>query len=637
MRKCDVLTRLYSLILYVFLIAYGCASPALNMPNPRPDIIKEYKSIRVEANDPFLSNTGIYIEKGEIYSILAKGNIQRWPSGPWQGPGSKLLMLIGKKIVSHNGYDTKKSEHSGEIKLGVHDGPFNYKTGQSDTPKRYKDNLGQFHVDIIIWKTNSYSQIAEFFANMKKEDPENIVIQAAFGYLNQYEKIELARKETSGEIEKTRKQLHELIDKSQTQNISSTEPTQQNKAIIEIESKLAQLMKTLEQLDEMKMQLEEERRKTNQLSKKLEAKEEKEKQLLSQIAHFSKRPAGLLISSPEDGKKTEGANVLLTGVAEDDNGLREIKIFINNKPFAKTDERGIKVTGKAFPKRFYINETIPLAKGKNQIKIKVINLEGLLSEKMLLVYRVERKRKIWAVIVGINDYNKVPKLKYAVNDAKSFYDLMVGVNKIPEENVKLLVDEKATLKNLRSILGTHLKNKAGKEDMVIIYFAGHGATENDIMSPDGDGLEKYLLTSDTNPNDLYASALPMRELSHILKRIRSERLIFIVDSCYSGSSGGRTINSIGYRANLSDAFLDRISSGKGKIILTASGANEVSAEFDELQHGVFTYYLLEGLSGMADIDNDRLISVDEVYKYVSEHVPQATHQEQHPVKKGTIE
>jgi uncharacterized caspase-like protein len=129
----------------------------------------------------------------------------------------------------------------------------------------------------------------------------------------------------------------------------------------------------------------------------------------------------------------------------------------------------------------------------------------------------------------------------------------------------------------------------------------------------------------------------MREISHIFKRIQAERLVFIADSCYSGASGGRTIDITGIRASISDSFLDRIAAGKGRVIITASGANEVSVENDDLGHGVFTYYLVEGLKGKADADRDGFITVDEVYRYVSDKVPQATGQEQHPVKKGTVE
>jgi uncharacterized caspase-like protein len=73
------------------------------------------------------------------------------------------------------------------------------------------------------------------------------------------------------------------------------------------------------------------------------------------------------------------------------------------------------------------------------------------------------------------------------------------------------------------------------------------------------------------------------------------------------------------------------------VIITASSANEVSVEKDELGHGVFTYYLMQGLRGSADTDADGLVTVDEAYRYVSEKVPAATGQEQHPVKKGSVE
>ena len=71
--------------------------------------------------------------------------------------------------------------------------------------------------------------------------------------------------------------------------------------------------------------------------------------------------------------------------------------------------------------------------------------------------------------------------------------------------------------------------------------------------------------------------------------------------------------------------------------MTASSANEVSCEKEELHHGVFTYFLLEGLRGKADADQDGQITVDEAYAYVAQKVPQATGQEQHPVRKGSVE
>ncbi|KPK23768.1 MAG: hypothetical protein AMK69_17520, partial [Nitrospira bacterium SG8_3] len=344
------------------------------------------------------------------------------------------------------------------------------------------------------------------------------------------------------------------------------------------------------------------------------------------------------IASPQDEAKVEVNVINLSGVAEDEGGLGRVEIFINGRPLQGTqDDRGMLKVDRINPKRFDFKKRIHLDKGTNLIKIRAVDSDGLASEKILRVHHIEKRKNIWAVVVGINDYSYIHHLRYAVNDAKTVRDHLVNYTHIPTENMTLLLNEEATLTKLRSALGTHLKNKAGKDDLVIVFFAGHGATEKDAMSPDGDGLEKYLLPYDADPKDLYATALPMWEISRIFNRIRSERLVFIVDSCYSGAGGGRTIGIEGVRANISEAYLDRLTSGKGRVIISASGANEVSVENEKLEHGVFTYYLIEGLKGRADSDRNGLITVDEIYRYVSEHVPRATGQEQHPIKKGTVE
>lgn len=194
---------------------------------------------------------------------------------------------------------------------------------------------------------------------------------------------------------------------------------------------------------------------------------------------------------------------------------------------------------------------------------------------------------------------------------------------------------------MKTVLGTWLKHKAGRHDTVFIYFAGHGASMPDADSPDGDGFEKYLLPMDAEPENLYATAFPMKDVSDIFGRLKSDRVVFIVDSCFSGASGGRTMLAAnGTRgALLSEDFLDRLSKGKGRVILSASRANEVSLEDVKYGggHGVFTHFLLKGLKGDADYSRDGLVDVDELHQYLSKEVPQATGQSQTPVKKGEVE
>jgi hypothetical protein len=638
----------------------GCSKPILKMPKPLPPIVKQYKHKIVHGNVPGMQNTGIYLKKGDIYSILATGSIDTWPTGPRGhdvGPGDgRFIARIGKNIIFHPMVwpivGTQTADDSGRLYLGITDGKVN-RYGEPYRPEWYKDNIGSFSVDIIVWERENYSQIADLFEKMKERDPENKAIADAFFQANRQKEIYLAQVKASKEIEETKKEIQKLRQESQrekevtTKSIEEKEPLVQpqpttgdlskDEKIVHLEAKLSGLMENLKQLEEMKKQFEEEKKKTSLLTKELEEKEEREKDLLSRLRDGNSIPPVLVVAAPRDGIEVEIGTITFSGVAEDDQGLKGLEIFVNDNPLVAKTNRDIKISGGKHPRRLEFAERILLQKGKNEIRIQAIDTDALTAEKVLTVHYREVRKNVWAVVIGIDRYQNTRHLKYAGNDARAFYNHLIRNNHIPEENVTLLLNEEAHINRLRSILGTHLKNKAGKDDMVIIFFAGHGACEKDVTSPDKDGLEKYILPYDADPKDLYASALPMSEISRIFNRIRSERLIFIADACYSGASGGRTINLAGIRANISEAFLDRIVSGKGKIILTASGGNEVSSEDDKLKHGVFTYFLLEGLRGKADMDKDGIITVDEAYRYVSLEVPRATGQEQHPMKKGIVE
>jgi hypothetical protein len=646
MNRQSLFSMLWYFFVLSFLMIHGCSKSILPIDKnePLPPIIKSFKHTIIPAGMSGMRNTGVFIDEGDTYTIMATGSIDFCPRGGCSyhhvtpEDGWPVMAKIGKDryhfrpLLHGYNYGYGTGFHSGYLFLGYKEGEVDLQ-GRALNPEYYRDDTGSFSVDIIVWKKEDHVQIAAFLEKMKAKDPDNKVILEALEYFNPLKEIQLAKVQASKEVDETKKMIQELKEEETPKDDRADQ-----EKVKELETKLAELMNTLAQLDEMKKQLEEEKIKTAQLSQELEEKDERERELLTRIEDGSKNPPVIVIAAPSEGKNTESKAILLSGVAEDDKGLDRLEIFINGKMLGKENDRGIKIPEKkSFPKRLNFSEQIPLHKGSNQIMIRAIDTEGLYAKKVLTVHHIERRRNIWAVVIGINDYPNIRKLKYAANDAKAFYELLISHNKIPEENVILLIDQKASLTNVRSSLGTKLKNKAGKEDMVIIYFAGHGATERDVMSPDGDGLEKYLLPYDADLKDLYSSALPMREISHIFHRIRSERVIFIADSCYSGASGGRTVSFSETRANISDAFLDRIIGGKGTIIITASGANEVSAENEEFKHGVFTHYLLEGLKGKADTDNDSLITVDEVYRYVSDQVPKATGQEQHPVKKGSVE
>jgi uncharacterized caspase-like protein len=232
----------------------------------------------------------------------------------------------------------------------------------------------------------------------------------------------------------------------------------------------------------------------------------------------------------------------------------------------------------------------------------------------------------WAVVIGIGKYKDpgITRLPYAEADARAVYQFLIDPNGggYPAGNVTLFIDEKATTVDLKSALGTKLPQKAAREDMVFVFFAGHGAVEADRSEPDGHA--KYLVSHDARADDLSASAIPMMEIARYFGRLTADTVVFVLDSCYSGE-GGRGIGSLpsGQRGPplLSDYGLDRIASqGKGRAVLAAADTNEVAHETHELRHGLFTYYLLEGLRGRADTERKGYVTLDAAYQYLYDKV-----------------
>jgi uncharacterized caspase-like protein len=133
----------------------------------------------------------------------------------------------------------------------------------------------------------------------------------------------------------------------------------------------------------------------------------------------------------------------------------------------------------------------------------------------------------------------------------------------------------------------------------------------------------------------------MDELQTIFGRIEAERVVAFLDTCYSGAAGGRTFLAKRTRSSqVDDLFLERLTRSKGRVIITASRPAEVSMELPELGHGVFTYYLLAGLTGAADLNGDGIVMVQELYEYVEQQVTQKSRSvggNQHPVMKGELE
>ena len=381
------------------------------------------------------------------------------------------------------------------------------------------------------------------------------------------------------------------------------------------------------------------------------------RQVLHTIYYERPTPLTITMRYPSDGARVSEESSVAAAVVASGKGVASVAVTLNGIEVHRQQE-------KSEPKSTVVTVPLKLKDGPNTIVVSAAGGDGQTSQELRTlvlerpagseaaaapvpsVPRPATQRNLWAVIIGVGRYESaaIPKLTYAVSDAEAIYQTLIGTAGFKKEHVLLLTDRserKPTLRTIRWALGTFLSRSARKDDTVLIFFAGHGAPEVDPRGVEPDGLAKYLVPIDADPDDLYSSALPLDELQTIFGRIEAERVIAFLDACYSGAAGGRTFASKKTRSvGVDDLFLDRLTRSKGRAIMSAARPSEVSLELPELRHGLFTYYLLQGLKGAGDLNGDGIVSLHELYEYVEHQVvgkSRAVGGNQHPVMNGQLE
>jgi hypothetical protein len=246
-----------------------------------------------------------------------------------------------------------------------------------------------------------------------------------------------------------------------------------------------------------------------------------------------------------------------------------------------------------------------------------------------------RNRERWAVIIGVSEYQDgtIGNLQYADDDARAVYNFFrseqAGMGGIPESNIRLLVNEDATARNIRSAMTTFLRQST-PDDVIFIYIAGHGAP--DPYRPD----DLYILAHDTEIEDIAATGVNMNDVNRAIQDAYAYNKVLITDACHSAGVGSGTRALSNNQINA--AFLDYMNNSSGGFVaFTASESNQLSQEGEQFGggHGVFTYYFLEGLRGAADLpehggDGDLVVTLGELMEYTRDRVRRQTRNAQIP-------
>jgi tetratricopeptide (TPR) repeat protein len=242
--------------------------------------------------------------------------------------------------------------------------------------------------------------------------------------------------------------------------------------------------------------------------------------------------------------------------------------------------------------------------------------------------------EIWAVIIGVSEYqdSKI-SLKYASKDAQDFYKFLKSDagGRVPDDHITLLTDKQATRRNILKAL--HEKfNRAFIEDVVIFYIASHG-------QPDPVSGQVYFLNYDAEVKELAGTAIAHAEIERVFRNTKANKKLWIADACHSGAAGGMQARG-GPESQMTNHLLDEMSEANPSMaLLTASSAQELSYEDPRWGggHGVFTYSLLQGLTGKANKNNDRFVTIRELYEFIYRSVADETNGQQHPELKGSFD
>jgi len=313
-------------------------------------------------------------------------------------------------------------------------------------------------------------------------------------------------------------------------------------------------------------------------------------------------------------------NLTVRGIATDKSGIAWVKI---NQHIAVVDKEG------------NFLKDIPILVGSNTIAIEAADNIGNRSK---ISVHVERDKSIlastskinsssrlsdlygksFAVVIGINNYEKWPPLEFAIDDAKAIRKKLeaVGFNEIIT-----IFDKEATQRRILTELFHSLPKNVGRNDRVMFYFAGHGQTE-DLANG---GKRGYIIPVDADTSNYSATAISMEQIRSLSNRISAKHILYVMDSCYSGLGLSR---SYGVSAKIS-GYLRKVASMRAVQIITAGGKGEQVQEKDG--HGIFTTYFLKALEGEADINKDNVVTGTELGAYLRPIVSNASNQAQTPL------
>jgi len=342
---------------------------------------------------------------------------------------------------------------------------------------------------------------------------------------------------------------------------------------------------------------------------------------------LAKNPAPTVqIISPISGSSVDKDNAIVSlRIINNGGGIGNVMLYLNGTQVAN-ETRGVIIKGKTPTNEKTMSFTIPLMEGQNEIRVIAFNKENSMESNPALVSIISRtvmqKPSLYALIIGINEYkNKSISLKYAVSDAKIFAETLKKTAAPLFEKISILLfttPGETTRENIiKAFEGLRLKMKPN--DLFVFYNASHG-----IVDVVDDEEQYFLLTSNVlllSSRHIGKDAMSQKELAKLIGNIPAQKKFVILDTCNAGK-GGREIQValLQQTRGLTDSTAVKLlQRAIGSAVFSASSDTQLALEGYN-GHGLFTFVLIEGLKGKADIKKDGYITVLGLADYVEENV-----------------
>lgn len=247
----------------------------------------------------------------------------------------------------------------------------------------------------------------------------------------------------------------------------------------------------------------------------------------------------------------------------------------------------------------------------------------------LMSYQTAQGQDKYAVLIGVEAYDPsvLGPLEYAEDDAIELGESLQELGfkaKVMTGQSRISTGKPSSPQKILRILKTQMNNCADG-DTIVISLSGHGL-QYESDKPDRDGVrETYFCPEDANPNDK-STLLPMKDVVELLRQCKASRKLMLIDACrneFSATSGSKKAVA---QLKLASVHETRRSIPGGMTVLYSSSQDQFSFEDDDLEHSVFSYFIIKYLKGNAEsryYDGEKY-TLDELIRYVrkktNEHV-----------------